>query len=142
MAEFRARYDEIRGSSADIAALSVDDAGHSEPVRALYQLQFPILCDPQAEVVKSWGLFDPDEKGGIARSAVFVIDPGLRVRFVSVDTTISRVRAEGVLEYLRAAAAGKAQPAPPPRRVVIPTLGEMVRTAIPSLKLAISPPKR
>lgn len=142
MAEFRQHYDEIRGAASDVAALSVDDAGQSETVRALYDLPFPVLCDPQAEVVKAWGLYDANVKGGIAKSAVYVIDTGLRVQFASVDTTISRVRADGVLEYLRATAAGAGEPPRPPRRVVVPTVGELVKTVFPALRLTLFPPKR
>jgi len=141
LAEFRAQYDDIRALAADVAALSVDDAGHSEPVRALYRLQFPILCDPKAEVVKEWGLFKSEEKGGISQSAVFVIDSGLRVLLASLDTTLSRVRADGVVAYLRAAAAGQTA-APPERRLVIPTLKELSDTAFPALKLAFFPPPK
>ena len=142
MAEFRERYEEFRASSADVAALSVDDAGQSETVRALYQLPFPILCDTRAEVIKAWGLYDPKEKGGVSRSAIFVIDPGLKVRFSTVDSTLSRVRADGVLDYLRATAAGQAAPALPERRLVVPTAGEMIRTALHALKLTLFPPNR
>lgn len=142
MAEFRARYDEIRGANADVAGISVDDAGHSEPVRGLYQITFPILCDPQAEIIHGWGLYDPHEKGGISRSAIFVIAPGMLVRYVTLDSTVSRVRADGVLEFLQDMAAGKDKPAPPLRRVIVPTVGELVRTALPALKLSLSAPKR
>lgn len=142
MAEFREHYDEIRHVPADVAALTIDDAGHAETVRSLYELPFPILCDPRAEVIQAWGLYEPGTKGGISRSAVYIIDPGLKVRFLSVDPKASRVRADGVLDYLRAGAAGQATPAAPKRRLVIPTVGEIARTSWPGLKLTLFPPKR
>lgn len=124
-----------------MAAISVDGPEHAEPLRQLYQIPFPILCDTQAEVTKSWGLFDPLEKGGIGRSAVFVIEPGPRVKYCSVDSTTTRVRAAELLAYLQASAAG-AEAAAPARRFVVPTAGEMICTALPSLKLSLFPKKR
>jgi len=141
LAEFRARYEEFRALRVDLAAISVDGPEHSEPLRQLYQIPFPILCDTNAEVVKSWGLLDPLEKGGIGRSAVFVIEPGLRVKYCSVDSTTTRIRAAELLEYLQMSAAGAAAAAPE-RRVILPTAGEMIRTALPALKLTLFPPKR
>lgn len=141
MAEFREHYEDFRALRVDQAAISVDGPEHAEPLRQLYQIPFPILCDTQAEVVKRWGLFDPLEKGGIGRSAVFVIEPGLRVKYCSVDSTTTRIRAAELLGYLQAAAAG-ADVAAPARRVVVPTAGEMIRTALPALKLALFPNKR
>jgi len=142
LAEFRDHYDEIRRIPADVAALTIDDAGQAETVRSLYQLQFPILCDPRAEVIKGWGLYNAGTKGGVSHSAVYVIEPGLKVRFFSKDSTVSRVRADGVLDYLRASAAGQAGPSAPPRRLVVPTVGEIARTTWPGLKLTLFPPKR
>jgi len=133
-------YEEFRALRVDMAAISVDGPGHSEPLRQLYQIPFPILCDTNAEVAKSWGLFDPLEKGGIGRSAVFVIEPGLRVKYCSVDSTTTRIRAAELLGYLQASAAG-AEAAAPERRFVVPTAGEIVRTVLPSLKLTLFPKK-
>ena len=56
-------------------------------------------------VVQAWDLYNPREMGGIAVPAVFVIDPDLRVRWRSVDSTRERVSAEGVLRFLRGQAA-------------------------------------
>ena len=142
MAEFRDRYEDIRAANGEVAGLSVDDPGHSEPLRELYRLPFLLLCDPQAEVIRDWGLYNEKEKGGIAQSALFVIEPGLKVRMASLDTTVKRVRADGVVEYLRAVAAGQAPPAPPQRHIVVPSAGELIRTVVPSIKLSFFPPKR
>jgi len=134
-------YEEFRALRVDLAAISVDGPEHSEPLRQLYQIPFPILCDTNAEVAKSWGLFDPLEKGGIGRSAVFVIEPGLRVKYCSVDSTTMRIRAAELLDYLQASAA-RAEAAAPERRFIIPTAGEVIRTALPALKLTLFPKKR
>ena len=136
MAEFREHYEEFRALRVELAAISIDGPEHSETLRALYQIPFPLLCDTDAEVTKSWGLFDPLEKGGIGRSAVFVIEPGLRVKYCSVDSTTTRIRAAELLAYLKTSLAG-AEAASPARRFIVPTAGEMIRTALPALKLTL-----
>ena len=142
LAEFRGHYDDFRSHKMDVAAISVDEPGDAEPMRQLYQLPFVVLCDAKAEVVQAWNVFNAQEKGGIAKAAVFVIDPGLKVRFSSVDSTASRVHPADLLAYLSATASGATAPKPPERRTVVPTVGEVVKTALPTLKLTLFPPKR
>ena len=124
-----------------IAALSVDEPRQAEEVRRRYALPFPLLCDPEAAIVRAWGLFDPAEKGGIARPATFVLDAGLTVRFRSLDGVITRVRAADLTDAL--AAAPDTGPLDGPRsRAIVPTIGEMLRTAGPALKLSLAGRKR
>ena len=142
LAEFRQHYEGFRNLNLDVAAISVDEPGNAEPMRHLYQLPFVVLCDTRAEVVQEWNVFNAQEKGGIAKAAVFVLDPGMKVRFSSVDSTASRVHPSDLIEYLQASAAGAEAPRLPERRAVVPTMGEIAKTLIPTIKLSISPPKR
>jgi len=64
------------------------------------RLPFPILSDSQRRVVQEWGIYNPDEKGGIAKPAVFILASGRMVRFVSVDEVASRVPAAEILRRL------------------------------------------
>ncbi len=141
MAEYRDLYDEICAAGADVAALSGDEPERSEIERQRYQLPFPLLCDTEREVVQAWDLFNREEKGGIARAAIFLLDRDRRVLSVSIGGTTSRVRAADMLAFL-----GACSPAidsgQPRKRVVFPSLWEMVRTAWPALRLALFPPKR
>ena len=124
-----------------IAALSVDEPGRAEAVRRGYGLPFPLLCDPEAQMVRAWGLFDPGEKGGIARPASFVLNAGLTVRFRSLDGVATRVRAADLARAL--AAAPDAGPLDGPRsRAIVPRIGEMLRTALPALKLSLAARRR
>ena len=84
-------YPAIRATGADVAALSVDSAERSAALRDQLTLPFPILGDVTRAVVQAWDLYNPREMGGIAVPAVFVIDPDLRVRWRSVDSTRKRV---------------------------------------------------
>jgi len=142
LSEFRQHYQAFRDVNADVAAISVDQAGDAEPMRQLYQLPFVVLCDTKAEVVQAWNVFNAEEKGGIAKAAVFVIDPGLKVRFSSVDSTASRVHPADLIAWLQAGASGVAAPKLPERRAVVPTMGELVKSAIPTVRLTLFPPKR
>ena len=141
MAEFREHYEGFRAINVDIAGISVDEPGHSEPMRELYRLPFPILCDTDAAIVKSWGLFNSAEKGGIAQSAVFLIKPGLRVKYCSIDTTTSRIRAAELLEYIRLTLTG-VEAKPPERRSIVPTVGEVARSVLPTMKESLFGKKR
>jgi peroxiredoxin len=106
LAEYAREYPAIRAAGADVAALSVDSAERSAALRDRLALPFPILRDVKRAVVQAWDLYNPREMGGIAVPAVFVIDPDLRVRWRSVDSTRERVSADGVMRFLRGEAAG------------------------------------
>lgn len=83
-----------------MAAVSVDTAGQSEALRAQLSLPFPILCDTKRRVIREWDLLNIRERGGIAKPSVFVIDPGLVVRYAGVDTVARRVPATEILSFL------------------------------------------
>lgn len=103
MAEYRDCYDEIRSVGANLAAASVDPLGASESVRRELALPFIILCDTHRRVIQDWDIYNAREKGGIAKPAVFILDPGRVVRFASVDSVSVRVPAAEVAAYLRSA---------------------------------------
>jgi len=102
LAEYRDLYAEIRKAGADVAVVSTDPPKSSAALRQQLSLPFPILCDSQRAIVKAWGVFNAEEKGGIAIPAVFVVDRAGMVRFASVDTMTTRIAAKDILAYLRA----------------------------------------
>jgi peroxiredoxin len=137
LAEFQQQHAAYRAAGFDVAALSVDETEASEAVRRREGVVFTLLCDPTADVVvKPWGLFNRAEKGGISRPAIFVIDPGRRIRYQSVDTVASRVRAPDLLIHLQSTGSA------PRARVIIPRLAEMLRTIGPALKATLAPARR
>ncbi len=91
----------MRAAGAELVALSVDGAEKSAAVRNGLGLSFPILCDTQRLVVRQWGVYNAREKGGIAKPAVFILDLGRVVRYVSVDEVTSRVPASEIVRVLR-----------------------------------------
>jgi len=91
LADYRDHYDEIRAYGSNLAAVSVDPPQTSEAVRRDLRLPFKILCDTARRVVRQWDIYNSRERGGIAKPAVFIIDPGRTVRYASVDGVSSRV---------------------------------------------------
>jgi peroxiredoxin len=83
--------------------VSVDTAAESEALRAQLSLPFSILCDTERRVITEWDLLNVRERGGIAKPSVFLIDPGLVVRYAAIDKVMSRVLAAEILSILEAA---------------------------------------
>lgn len=136
MAEYRDCEAEIRAAGAKLAAISVDDAEKSQSVRKTLHLNFPILSDVHRRVVREWGVYNAREKGGIARPAVFIVDSGRVVRFVSADEVASRVSAA---EIVRLLSAREVKPQLR-RRKVIPRPGDFWRATSNSLHFGVKQP--
>jgi peroxiredoxin len=118
LAEFQARLVEFRAAGWALAALSVDDPGRTQPVRERLGLEFPILCDQSRATLVAWDLLNPHERGGIAVPAVIAVDRRRRIAHRWVETTATRVTADGVLQALTGGA-------PEPGRRVRVGLGDM-----------------
>ena len=123
MADYRNHYAEIRATGADVVVLSVDPPAKSESLRQALKLPFMILSDAQRQLVGDWGIYNERERGGIARPAVFIIDPGRCVRYSRVDSVAMRVPASEVVQLLRT----KAPDAHLEREVYVPTPADFVR---------------
>lgn len=82
-------------------AVSVDGRTASEALRRDLDLPFPILCDTDRRVVQEWDLYNPLEKGGIAKPAVFIIERDRTVSYVTIDKVAARVPASEILLVLR-----------------------------------------
>ena len=123
MADYREHYEEIRAAGATVAGISVDPPEASEAMRRQLGLPFTILCDTERRVVQDWDVYNSRERGGIAKPAVFVIDPNQVVRYASVDSVATRVPAVEIIQLLQSAP--NAQPIR--RRVHIPMLSEWIR---------------
>jgi peroxiredoxin len=100
LAEYRDCYASFRAAGAEVVAVSVDAPEKSESVKRELRLPFAILSDLRRRVVREWGIYNPREKGGIAKPAVFILSPERTVRFASVDEVASRVPAAEILRRL------------------------------------------
>ena len=122
MADYRQHYPEIRSASASIVAVSVDAPDKSEALRVDLSLPFPILCDTERRVVTDWGIYNSQERGGIAKPAVFIIDSSRVVRYAAMDAVVTRVPAVEIVSLLQNA--DRAQPIR--RRVHVPLFSEWI----------------
>ena len=122
MADYREHYLEIRSAGASVVAVSVDAPDKSEALRAHLSLPFPILCDTERRVVRDWGIYNSREKGGIAKPAVFIIDPSHVVGYAAVDAVVRRVPAAEIVSLLQNAANAQSIR----RRVHVPPLSEWI----------------
>ncbi len=96
------RIEEIREAGAEVLAVSVDPAETTRDKLGGLGLSFPLLADPQMEVIDAYGVRHPGGMGtDIARPATFLIDESGRI--VWRDLTENwrvRVRPERILEQL------------------------------------------
>jgi peroxiredoxin len=139
LAEYRDVWDRIRGAGADVVAIAVDPPERAEAVRRQLALNFPILCDTKRKVVRAWNVFEPEQFGGIAKPAVFVVDRDRRVRFASIDREAVRVPAAAVADFL--ASGMPAGWAEAKRRFALPGLGDFVRAVRNVLRFGMRAPK-
>jgi peroxiredoxin len=133
LTEYARHYPAIRAVGAEVAALSVDPEDRSEPLRKQLGIGFPILCDTGRRVIREWGLYNPDEMGGIAIPAVFVIGTNRRVLYRSIDNTSARVGTGGVLRFLQ----GSSDPALLQRRPVRPRLRDFARAIVNAIRRGV-----
>jgi len=67
--------EEFHKAGVDVVALTVDDPGRNEAMRQRWDLPFPIVSDPNGDTyLRTMGLWNPDERGGIGVPAVVVLD--------------------------------------------------------------------
>ena len=123
MADYSQQYPEIQSAGGSVAALSVDPPGESEALRIQLALPFPVLCDTERRIVKEWDVYNPAEKGGIAKPAVFIIDSSRTIRYAAVDTVVRRVPAVEIVSLLRRAA----EEQPVRRKLHIPRFSDWKR---------------
>ncbi len=137
MAEYRDHYEAIRAAGANVVAVSVDAPEKSQAVRQQLRLPFPILSDTERLVVQEWGIYNPKEKGGIAKPAVFILAPDRTVRLVSVDEVSARVPAADIASVLRE----RKDIMPTGRKRLIPSPATFVRAIRNALRFSARQPR-
>ncbi len=140
MAEYRDRFGELRSIGVALVAVSVDAPGPSRALADALGLPFPLLSDTEREVVCAYGVYNANEKGGIAYPSTFVLDEARVVCFRSLDRTASRVDLDAVFAFLRSS--GGDSRATPPRRAVVPRLRVWVQVGKNSLRFGVRSARR
>jgi peroxiredoxin len=140
LAEYARRLDELEALGYGLAALSVDPPERSRALAAQLGLRFVLLCDPSREAVQRFGVYNRDEKGGIAYPATFVLDRERVVRFRSLDRTAARVNLDGLFDLLRQGA-NTAAPCNPARCTIVPTLHDWARMVLNGIRYGVRSPR-
>lgn len=136
--DYREHYKEIRAVGATLAAISVDSPEESEALRRQLRLPFTILCDTERRIVQDWDVYNPREKGGIAKPAVFIIGRDLTVHYASLDTVSMRVPASEIVRILQSTGAAR----PARRKLYIPTPAGILRAIGNLLRFSLHFPRR
>jgi peroxiredoxin len=123
LADYREHYPEIRATGTTLAAVSVDTPEQSEALRHELQLPFPLLCDVERRAVREWDVYNPHEKGGIAKPSVFVMGPDRVVKYAAVDGVARRRPAPEILRVLQSKTEGQAIRS----KVYVPRLADWFR---------------
>ena len=123
MADYRNHHEQIRAAGARVVAISVDPPKVSAALQSALNLPFPILCDTERRVVQEWDIYNPREKGGIAKPAAFVVERDRTVRYATVDCVATRVPASEMILVLQSTRGGR----PARRKTYIPRLADWIR---------------
>ena len=101
-------YGEILETGANLWVVANDDPDKLREFRDREGFEFPILLDPDAQVIRAWGLFnDMDARGRlIPHPTVAILDDGGVVRHFFTETNYRlRPPTADLVERLRALAA-------------------------------------
>jgi peroxiredoxin len=101
---FEQHLSEFHEQGVEVVAISVDLSAESQKLCQSRGYSFPFLSDPNAQVIRQYGVLHP--KGGeddkdIARPAEFLVDTMGTIRWVNLtDDFRVRTRPEAVLEAI------------------------------------------
>ncbi len=91
---FRDELPKYRAKGIEVVGISVDDCPAQKAFATKYGLGFTLVCDPQREVAKAFGVLNPR---GVARRVTFLVGKDGNVAEVvdtsSADTHLARARA-------------------------------------------------
>lgn len=141
MAEYRDRFIELTTLGLGLVAVSVDEPGRSRALEEQLKLPFELLSDADREVVQAYGIFNREEKGGIAYPATFVLDRDRTVRFRSLDRTVARVDPAALFAFLRNGLSSASSEATA-KRPIIPRFADLRRMMANALRYGVRSPKR
>ena len=100
--ELAREYDTLQDLGATVLAVSTDDLSKAKLIAEKLDLPFPILYNSDAEVVRSYDVYDL-LGDGVAAPATFIIDKDGVIRWKQIGRNIGdRADAEEVIAELRA----------------------------------------
>lgn len=106
MASYARDIGRFEAAGLEIAAVVVDPVPNNRAMVEKLLLPFPILSDPEGDVIRRWGVWS-DGEGGIAKPAVFVVRPDRSIAFEMIgDDYADRPVDEQILAAVGGEAAG------------------------------------
>ena len=116
-------YERIHSSGAEVVAVSVDDEQRQAGmVRRWGLTSMRLVADPGGqEILQALGMFDPEDRGGIARPGMVIVDPsgGEVYRYESRDFA-DRTNDEDLFRALEALDLPPVEPEPEVPDVEVP----------------------
>jgi peroxiredoxin len=101
-------YEKFKAAGADLMTISADDQNYAWSMAQTTGAKYQILSDADRSVIKSYGVLNAAEHGGIAHPAVFIIDKQGRIQYVHVGKDPQdRPPDEVIIENVKRIAAGK-----------------------------------
>jgi peroxiredoxin Q/BCP len=102
---FEQHLSEFHDRGVEVVAISVDSPAESQKLCQSRGYGFPFLSDPNAEVIRRYGVLHAkagEDGKDIARPAEFLVDAAGTVRWVNLTDDIRvRARPEAVLEAIK-----------------------------------------
>lgn len=96
---FRDSIDQIRAEGAEVFGVSADTVAAQAAFHKEHSLNFVLLADPQADIIKKYG--SKMENRDMSKRWTFIIDPALKVRAIEKDVDPA-LNASQVAEKIRA----------------------------------------
>ena len=87
LASYARRFEEFEKRGAQIAGISVDPPPSNARMVGKLLLPFPLLCDPEGELARLYGLWNAEE--GVAVPSVVVVDQQGEVRYLYSGSDIA-----------------------------------------------------
>ncbi len=82
-----------------VVAVSVDDLSNAQAMARNSGVPFPILYNPEKDVVKAYGVLNPQDNN-LARPSTFIIDSSGVIRWKYLGSTYDRPSPQQVLQEL------------------------------------------
>ena len=93
------QYSAIKSHNAVVVAVSVDDLSNAQAMARNSGVPFPILYNPEKDVVKAYGVLNPQDNN-LARPSTFIIDSSGVIRWKYLGSTYDRPSPQQVLQEL------------------------------------------
>jgi peroxiredoxin len=101
-------YGKIKAAGADLLAISVDDQSYAWSMGQTTGAKFNILSDSDKKTITAYGIVNTQERGGIAKPAIFILDKEGRIRYMHIGKDASdRPPDEAIIEEVKKVAAAK-----------------------------------